>query len=60
NQTGSLWLSEIQMASSLLTPFPALKGSELIGISASFPLFALSPDRTGGAVAFLNKKIHPF
>jgi len=29
-----------------------LKGSELIGISASFPLFALSPDRTGGAVAF--------
>jgi hypothetical protein len=47
------------MASSLLTPFPALKGSELIGISASFPLFALSPDRTGGIVAFLNKKIHP-
>jgi len=48
------------MASSLLTPFPALKGSELIEISASSPLFALSPDRTGGAVAFLNKKIHPF
>jgi hypothetical protein len=48
------------MASSLLTPFLALKGSELIGVSASFPLFALSPDRTGDAVAFLNKKIHPF
>ena len=28
----------------------------MIGISASFPLFVLSPDRTGGSVAFLEEK----
>jgi len=45
-------LSEIQMASSLLTPFPALKGSELIGILLLSPFSLLVPTGQGVQLRF--------